>query len=282
MGGFTVVVQSDIMQIIFIIFVFISTFFYLTCSNEHSVQNTFIHFYQDIDFNNLEFIKIIVFSSCFTLIGQDMGQRCFAAKSPKIILTSSLIASLFLILISFISLIVTENAIRIGSKNNIEIKSFMGACSYLFGKNWSSFFAASIVAAILSTVDSLLSSINLHVNYDILPLLKLSSKQKSYYLKFTSIIIGVLSLIVGWFYNDIISLMVLGYELFIFIFFTPMIISLYSEIKNKKGIYLSISTSFLLFIFSKLFDATLAAFTLSTFLSILVLYKDKHKKFMRI
>ena len=93
-GGLTAVTQTDILQIIFVLLAFVITFFVFKSSDfTLATQQSPKTLVDDIPWIN--WLVIPCFS---TMIGQDMAQRCFAAKSPKIVPYAMITAAIILVI----------------------------------------------------------------------------------------------------------------------------------------------------------------------------------------
>jgi len=181
-------------------------------------------------------------TTMYTLIGQDFYQRLFSAKSAAIARSGAILSGFFLILISFVpaiagmlSLALTDDpqALLANPKNAIPELLFM-----ILGNGLGALFMAAILAAVMSTADSLLSAATSHVVKDFYQgvinpnvsdqiLLRLS--------RFTTIGIGFLALITALKVKSIVGLLIYSYDIYTAGIFVPLILGLYWKRATKEG-----------------------------------------------
>ena len=122
LGGFEAVVKTDVVQAIFIIIGLSLAW----ATSDISISTTFETF-TPTQTENIPWVGWVLMPLCYTLIGQDMGQRCFASQNDRIIAPAALWASSLVILCSSIAIyfgILSNTAgISISSSENILISA---------------------------------------------------------------------------------------------------------------------------------------------------------------
>lgn len=181
-------------------------------------------------------------TTMYTLIGQDFYQRLFSAKSPAIARSGAVLSGLFLVLLSFVPALAGMFALALSSDPQALLANPKNAVPQLLftmlGSGLGAIFIAAILAAVMSTADSLLSSATAHVVKDFYQgtinpnasdqsLLRLS--------RITTIVVGVLALIVALNVKSIIGLLIYSYDIYTAGVFVPFILGLYWKRATKEG-----------------------------------------------
>jgi SSS family solute:Na+ symporter len=103
----------------------------------------------------------------YTLIGQDFYQRLFAAQSPSIARRASLAGGVFLVLVSLLPALVGAGARTLSGGLERSELALPWVLQNLFSPMAGGLFLAAILAATMSTADSLLTAATSHVVKDI-------------------------------------------------------------------------------------------------------------------
>ncbi len=241
-GGLRAVAATDTAQIVFLLFVF-SVLFLKTLFAEPSNFFTFSSFiarqkvFSSSSFSFLTLFPVIFNPMMFSLIEQDLAQRFFSAKTKKIAAISAIIASIFLLIFSFIP-------VYFGMKANLTslfllegANPLIVTISLVANKFFLSLIVSAIAAAVISTADSLLCAISSNICQDFdFPFIKM---KKINFSKVITLIVGLLAVLVAYFSNDIIGLLIQSYELSISCLFIPFIFSYFKKRLNKNAAGLS-------------------------------------------
>jgi Na+/proline symporter len=108
--------------------------------------------------------------------------------------------------------------------------------------------------AILSTADSLLCAISSHICEDFTFLKVTDNKTKTlFFSRGATFFISLLALFLSNLFNDIISVMVLAYELSVNLLFVPIFFSIFVKEPSKESALFSMLTGFISFLCIKLF-----------------------------
>lgn len=202
-GGLAAVVRTDMVQalglVLLLIIAFVSTFSYApqVINTLKSTPNL-----TSISTSWEDSLFSLLFPFLFMFIGQDMAQRCFAAKTPATATKATLIAALVLGILACIPVWfgLLGNALGIDSTGSIFLNTVQATCSPLI----FSCAASGVLLAIVSTVSSVLLAISSSLSHDLL---------NGKYAKSSTCLIGSLALLGGFLGNDIISCMLASYEL---------------------------------------------------------------------
>ncbi len=254
MGGFKAVVKTDILQALFIIGVLSIAFVMSTVSTPlATIEHTS---FQLSSLSKIPWSTWFFMPLLFMLIEQDVGQRCFAAKNKRTIRFSAFIAGITLLFGSLIAIYFGIAAQSLGIQNADSGSILIESVQRLTSPFISTTFMVAIFTAIISTADSLLCSVSSNLSCDFFTSPKLSQAKKIKFSRLITLIIGIISLGLSFILDNIVSVLMLSYELSVSALFVPVIAALYLKNPNRLSAYLSIIfglVGFVTFQFTDLF-----------------------------
>ena len=106
------------------------------------------------------------------------------------------------------------------------------------GPLWGAIFVSALLAAIMSTADSLLSSASAHITKDFYqPLIHPKAKEKTLLRvsKISTVAVGIFALVFSFLFKDIISLLIYSYDFYTAGVFVPIIAGLVWKKANRTG-----------------------------------------------
>lgn len=166
----------------------------------------------------------------YTLIGQDFYQRLFAAKSDKVAVVAAILAGVLLMAYAAFPAL-TGMAARGLFGNTIEpSQAIATVITEVLGVWAGAIVLGAIIAAILSTADSLLIAGTAHVIHDIGEQglgWSLSPKAQLLVSRISTVAIGVLALVLALGMQAIIELLLLSYTMYAAGVFIPVVLGLY-------------------------------------------------------
>ncbi|MGR3952337.1 MAG: hypothetical protein QRY74_05530 [Chlamydia sp.] len=252
-GGFLAVVWTDCVQAIGMCLMLLISFLWIIAPRMESIFITGIS--SSIQFNEIPFSALII-PILFMLIEQDMAQRAFSAKTEKDATKACLITALALLLLTCIPASFGLLA------RNIGIQSDGGSIFIQVAKQCAPEWvflasAAAVLLAILSTASSVLLAVSSNAVQDIKPLSTTSPKKMTFW-------IGILAAIVSYAGTDIISWIVISYEVSVYTLFIPLMIGLYTpagKICSERSAFFSVVSGGIAFLtlplWSSLFQSQL-------------------------
>ena len=166
-GGLKTVIKTDVYQIIYVLIVFVI----LGCFLGFNAKLDLSAVSQTLNFEmNIPWISWIIMPMFFVILGQDMGQRCMAAKDSSTIIWATLLSGIILLLSTSIPLILglLQKSNFSPLENNTALNLFNLIYS-ISNKMMAQMFIVAVAMAIISTADSLLCAISSNVYYDLLP-----------------------------------------------------------------------------------------------------------------
>lgn len=250
MGGLKAVVNTDILQALFIIAALILAYFsidFTAASKTIDVLSTESLGISEIPWSTWLFMPLL-----FMLIEQDMGQRCFAAKNPRVISISAITAGVVLLFSSMIAIyfgvLARESGIQITGNTSVLIESIKA----LTNPTVATLFMVAIFMAVISTADSLLCSISSNLSCDFLASQKMSERQRVRISQLLTLITGLCALGIAYLFDNVVTILMISYELSVCILFVPIAVAILLSRPSKFGAYLSMAfgaAGFILFRF---------------------------------
>ncbi len=232
MGGLKAVVNTDMLQALFIIGVLAATLFFLDLSKAPSLSFTgsVDTRLSDIPWSSWMFMPLL-----FMLIEQDMGQRCFAAKNPRVISASAIAAGITLLLCSIIAVYFGILAKNLGIEAEEGKSILIQSIQALTNPVVSTFFIAAIFIAVISTADSLLCSISSNLSCDFLSAWNMSNDRRLNISRLLTLITGLGALGAAFMYDNVVMILMISYELSVCILFVPIAAAVLMKNPSKRG-----------------------------------------------
>lgn len=230
MGGFKAVVNTDILQVLFIM-VTLGVSFFLTKMPEIT------EIYAPVSSATLDvpWMSWLLMPLLFMLIEQDMAQRCFATKNAKSIKMGSISAGLLLFLGSSVAILYGTLARKYGIVVPEGSSALIEAIKAFTNPTITTFFMCAVILAIVSTADSLLCSISSNISCDFLSRIDTKENSKLMLSRLITLFTGVFALIGASYFTNIVGVMMLSYELSVSVLFVPTILALFSRNPSKMG-----------------------------------------------
>lgn len=237
-GGLKAVVATDIIQALFFIAVFIlSAAFSLWFDGEAIWNLAQTNSANDFEFNQSKLIGWLLMPLLFMVIEQDMAQRCFAAKSGKIVSWASGCAALCIVLVCTIPIYYGILAKSLGLSIPEGESVLMAVLAVSTNPIVTALFGCAILAAIISTADSLINAISSNIAQDFdLSLFRKNNVAAS---QLVTCAIGCIALFSSYFFNNVVDVLILSYELSVSCLFIPVFAALFI----KKGNVLSATSA---------------------------------------
>lgn len=188
-------------------------------------------------------IWLLLPTAMYTLIGQDFYQRIFAAKDSKTAKKASLIGGVILIIISLFPAIIGMGALGLSDISNPG-DAVPWVLTNLMNPVIGGIVLAAIIAAIMSTADSLLTAATSHFVKDlwIETFHKAKMEDEKNLLKLTrtsTIVIGFLSLIIALSVPGIIDALIYSYTMYTAGIFIPVMGGVLWKSATKEGAVVS-------------------------------------------
>lgn len=249
-GGLKAVISTDIVQAVFFSSIF------LLCFGFVLVQDASI---SEIQLPTIESFTNVSSKLCgwllmpllFMIIEQDMGQRCFAGASPRIVSKASLMAGIMTMIVCIVPVFFGSLA----NATHIEVSQGGSVLMTTIAKTTTPWMTAlvgcAVLAAIISTATSLINAISSNLSCDFkLSFFKDLDPVKT--VKSLTCLISIGAIFFAFYFDNIVDLLIQSYELSVSCLFIPILFALYKRTGNFISALLAITfgaLSFFLFRF---------------------------------
>jgi len=250
MGGLKAVVITDIFQVIFLVSIVSGVFVYSLFNGGISISSLGSATANQAGFASFgsaftKQLPVLLTAAIYPLFGQDLTQRFFAARTKKIAALGAILAGVVIIGFAFVP-VYFGMAAKI---MNLTIPANTSVFYSVIGALTNDFILAlvgcALIAAITSTADSLLCGISSNVVQDFGCLLPLGcevegAKRTLLVSKITTLISGVIGVLIAYFSKDILSVMCQSYGVLISALFVPVLFCLISKKLKKEAAFASL------------------------------------------
>lgn len=266
MGGLKAVIATDVVQATFFVAAFVICFIYvfwnLDSKTIEAINSNHSAFFE---FPSAKICAWLAMPLLFMVIEQDMGQRCFAASSPSLVSKSAFTAGVATFVICLIPVFFGILAKFMQIEVPIGSSVFMEVVKISSSPWITALVGCAILAAIISTADSLLNAIssNIALDFDI-PLFKERGVRGQQILTAGIALSGIA---VSFFFNNVVDLMIQSYELSVCCLFVPLLGAIFGR-QNPQSAYLAILFGAVSFGIFKMIPVPISGELVSTLLSL--------------
>lgn len=239
MGGLKAVVDTDIVQALLIIVGLVVAWLSIDWS---LLSATTLPVSKAEELTSVPWSSWLLMPLLFMLIEQDIGQRCFAAKTPAIVRPSAIVAGVLVFGSSVVAIgfgvLARSLNLDVGEQGSVLIE----AVKVLTNPMASILFMGAILMAIASTADSILCSISSNLSCDLLAFDRTSEQKKINISRLLTLITGLGALGAGYLFDNIVTVLMLAYELSVCVLFVPVVATVVSKQPSRMGAYISMAT----------------------------------------
>ena len=236
-GGLKAVISTDKVQAIFFSLVFLLCFGFVLYSNPTiaTLQLPQIENYQLV---SSKLCGWLLMPLLFMVIEQDMGQRCFAGASPRVVSKASLLAGICTMIVCIVPVFFG----CLAQTMNLEIPLGGSVLMTAIGATTNPWITAlvgcAVLAAIISTATSLINAISSNLSSDFkITFLKIKNL---HIVQGTTCIISIAAIFFAFYLDNIVDLLIQSYELSVSCLFIPIFIALFKKRGNFLAALLSI------------------------------------------
>lgn len=264
-GGLKAVISTDIVQAAFFSIVFFVCFALILFSDPSSFA---LSGSQTGELSEVspKLFGWLMMPLLFMVIEQDMGQRCFAGDSPKTVSKSALVAGLITMAVCIIPVFIGTLARASGMEVPQGGSVLMTAIQELTNPLVAAIVGCAVLAAVISTATSLINAISSNVSSDF-DLSVFERQNPITVVRIATTVISVGAIFFAFYFDNIIDLLIISYELCICCLFVPISIALFKKQGNPFSAGFAIlfgGIGFFLFRFYPIdFPKELASLTLS-------------------
>jgi SSS family solute:Na+ symporter len=260
-GGIRAIIATDMLQVFLIVSIFSVALFYVVPLPDLTNLLTAPPPISSLPTNS-SWMSFFIMPIIFSFIEQDLAQRFFAAKNKRVATNSAIIAAVFLILFSFVPLLLGMSAKSAGIIISNGESPLIALLQSELGPVAMAFIACALLAAICSTADSLLGAASTNLISDFG---KQNSKKSLWVSRLITLLVGIGALVVAYQFNNVISLLTKSYEISVSALFVPMMASLYLKSPKKMAAILSVTIGSIIFLLGSLTTLPLPRETLALF-----------------
>lgn len=262
LGGLKAVVASDMVQAGFFFASFLFAFFYAVFNNETQVFPSAVSL-ESLDYASTKICGWLILPLLFMTIEQDMGQRCFAAKSSKVVLWASVLAGLLTMFICVIPIYFGINANLEGIEFVKGSSVLMASVSYFTSPLIAALIGCAILVAIVSTADSLINAIGSNVAQDF----EISWFKNVNASQAMTFFIALAAIFFAFFFDNVVDMLMLSYELSVSCLFVPIFAALFKRQGNYFSAVLAVAGGLIGFFLFRFVDGVLPRELASVLLS---------------
>lgn len=238
-GGLKAVISTDLAQATFFSAVFLFCFGYVLYSDS-SISSLPLPQLENFTHVSSKLCGWLLMPLLFMVIEQDMGQRCFAGASPKIVSKAALLAGIGTMIICVVPVFFGSLA----SATGLEIPKGGSVLMASIAKTTNPWITAlvgcAILAAIISTATSLINAISSNLSNDFkLPVLQQAGTMRM--VQGITCAISIAAIFFAFYFDNIVDLLIQSYELSVSCLFIPIFIALF----KKQGNFLAALISML-------------------------------------
>lgn len=241
-GGLKGVIAIDLIQAAFFAGVFVLALFAAYPLVPENLIPFSPGFSQSVQFGEEASGKVIgwlLMPLLFMAIEQDMGQRCFAADSPKTVTLATFGAAILTFSLGVIPIFFGVLYSTLGLSKEEGGSVFMSVIQKVTNPEVSALMAVAILAVLMSTAISLINAISSNLTQDF----KWEKKEGAHAIGIARVltaVIAVSGLFFSQFFDNIVDLLIQSYDLALSALFVPVMIALF----NKRGSKLAAWASF--------------------------------------
>jgi len=247
-GGLRAVISTDMVQAAFFSSIFLLCFGYVLLFEPTTTLLQMPHFENLVNISP-KLSGWLLMPLLFMIIEQDMGQRCFAGASPKIVSQATFLAGLCTMIVCMVPVYFGALA----NATDLEMPQGGSVLIAMIAKTTNPWITAlmgcAILAAIISTATSLINAIssNLSNDFKLSLLMKMGSMRVT---KGITCLISASAIFFAFYFDNIVGLLIQSYELSVSCLFVPIVMVLFKKQGNFMAALFAIilgSTGFFLF-----------------------------------
>lgn len=239
LGGLKAVIATDIVQAAYFIVVFVIALLIAEGGSfsELIESSSLIQFSRD---PAPKMVGWLILPLLFMTIEQDMGQRCFAANSPKTVTWATFSAAIVTLAIGAIPVYFGVLAKTIDVAVPDQGSVFMSVIQAVTNPTITALIACGVLAAIISTADSLINAISSNLTQDFswsfLPM-----KHGVKMARWMTLFISLAGISFSYYFDNIVNVLIQSYDLSVSCMLIPVLVALL----KGKGSYLAAWMSFI-------------------------------------
>lgn len=229
-GGLRAVISTDMVQAAFFSSIFLLCFGFVLFF-EPTISLIQLPHFESFANVSSKLCGWLLMPLLFMVIEQDMGQRCFAGASPRIVSRASLLAGIC-------TMVVCVVPVFFGSLANVtglEVPQGSSVLMAMIAKTTNPWITAlvgcAVLAAIISTATSLINAISSNLSSDF-KLSFLQNVDPMRIVKGITCLISIGAIFFAFYFDNIVDLLIQSYELSVSCLFVPVMMALFKREGN--------------------------------------------------
>lgn len=232
MGGITAVVNTDILQVLFIIAAFAITIVFASFDSLQPLPFANVSFEQ----TDVPWIGWLLMPLLFMFIEQDMAQRFFAAKNAKSVTIGAWVAAGTMLVVTLVPIYFGVTAREYGIVVPPGADVLLTSVAATTNTFVTTIMIAAILMAIISTADTLVCSISSNISYDF----SFFHRKNVVWAQGITFVIGIASLICSYMFTSVVSVLIFSYELSVSALFVSVLMGVLGKAPKKSAAWASI------------------------------------------
>jgi SSS family solute:Na+ symporter len=239
-GGLKAVVSIDLIQALFFITIFTLGLGYIIYFGPIPFSEIVEAGWKSdaFEFSPVKLSGWLLMPLLFMVIEQDMAQRCFAAKSPRVVAQAAAYAAICTLLICtipvFIGILGKQSGIVVPQGASV----FMDVVQVFTNPTMTALIGCAVLMAVLSTAISLLNAVSSNLSQDFdYPWMK--GEKSIQFSRGITAGIGIIAVAGSFYSREIVGILIQSYELSVYCLFIPVIAALFKPRGESLPAWLS-------------------------------------------
>lgn len=233
-GGLKSVISTDVVQAVFFCLVFFACLGFVAFAHPISLAPI-----ETFGVVSSKMSGWLLMPLLFMVIEQDMGQRCFAGSTPRVVSRACLLAGLGTMAVCVVPVFIGSLAHTLGLSIPPGGSVLMTAIATLTNPWMSALVGCAVLAAIISTATSLINAIGSNLSSDF-SFSFLRNVNPVRLVRMLTYAISLAALCIAFQFNNIVDLLIQSYELSVSCLFVPICLALFKRSGSFHAALLSI------------------------------------------
>jgi Na+/proline symporter len=262
-GGIKAVTFTDVIQFFTfgVIMPIIALLIWKNIGGSHDISKNFVNnplfdFKEFFNYQNDKSLNTLFLFLFFLIPGLDpaLFQRMSLAKDVKQVSKAFYIAGLFILICDAIVIMTIGALLLAGSDNGLVINQDNVISHILdtyLGIGFKGLFLIGIIAMIMSTADSYINTASILIAYDLSKSFnfQISEKRKLFLARITAFTVGIVALLLGLYFQNLLEIVLICYGLYMPIVSVPLLLAIFGFRSNSKSVLTGMIVGFITVIY---------------------------------
>lgn len=237
-GGLKAVISTDLAQASLFTFVFLGSFAYVKLFSATQPGGP-VWQWETFAPVSSKLAGWLLMPLLFMVIEQDIGQRCFAGSSPKVVSRATFAAGICVLIVCIVPIffgVLTQSMNLTVPKGGSVL---MTAVSASLPETLAALVGCAILAAIISTATALMNAISSNISSDF-EIKRFKTAKGVRLMQLVTGMISLCALAAASFFSNIVDMLIQSYELSVSCMFVPIFVALF----KRRGNFISALLAF--------------------------------------